>query len=70
MPGGAGAIHTIRINYADTCFGKPRQTQAAKLFDGLQASGWLTEVLSRIADHKINRIENCCLGVTLQAQRN
>jgi hypothetical protein len=47
----------VRLNYADTYFGKSRQTQAAKLFDGLQASGWLTDVLSRIADHKINRID-------------
>ena len=29
----------VRLNYADTYFGKPRQMQAAKLFDGLQASG-------------------------------
>ena len=29
----------VRLNYADTYFGKPRQTQAAKLLDGLQASG-------------------------------
>jgi transposase len=56
----------VRLNYVDTYFGKPRQTQSAAIaytlietakLNGIDPQAWLTDVLSRIADHKINRID-------------
>ena len=60
------ADDSVRLNYADMYFGKPRQTQAAAIaytlietakLNGVDPQAWLTDVLSRIADHKIDRID-------------
>ena len=43
--------------------------ESAKL-NGIDPPAWLTDVLSRIADRKITRIDRLLPGVTLRPQRN
>lgn len=43
--------------------------ETAKL-NNVDRQAWLTWVLSQIADHKITRATNSCLGVTLRKQHN
>jgi hypothetical protein len=43
--------------------------ETAKL-NGVDPQAWLTDVLDRISDHKVNRIDDCNRGVTLRPQRN
>jgi len=37
---------------------------SAKL-NGLDPEAYLREVMTRIADHPINRIKTCCLGISI-----
>jgi hypothetical protein len=39
--------------------------ETAKL-NSVDPQAWLTDVLSGIADHKINRMTSCCLGGILR----
>ena len=40
-----------------------------KKLNKVDPQGWLTDVLGRIAQHKINRIDELCLGTFMRIQR-